>query len=364
MQPAELTQQPGNPAHALRQRYHELMAIQDPEQLAQEAFNTVRPLVGRGCSEQNWKKFQLNLKQASQRGLVGLQSFISNYMLKADKLGVIPSRGLQAESKIQALASLITEDVSDPYRLNPNQRQLKALVESYGFTVVLLEDDVDEFGRPIQKMWGDRSGGPVRHGKYTITHNPKPIPADMSPDYDWSHDDYDGPEDKRAGYSRSIADAIRDIDEIEAEQAANKRPPRPGRTSFESYSHNMHSIEWEFEDDSYKSPIANMVGEGDFPTLYFDVSYSVEKPEPRTWEYPGSPGGIADMNITCTGVSDGVNQIPLTPEQKNDLGGWFESYLQTDRREAERLNEACLEAASAPDEPSDDDYDRFRDMYR
>lgn len=128
----DLSQQGGNPTSELQKNYEVLMGINDPDELAQAAVQVVRPLVGRGFSEKNYTKFMQNLEQAQQRGVQGLQKFLTNYILKGSGLGV--------ESKEAAVASMLTEDVDDPIELTPYQQHLKALVESYGYHVALLSE--------------------------------------------------------------------------------------------------------------------------------------------------------------------------------------------------------------------------------
>jgi hypothetical protein len=53
----------------------------------------------------------------------------------------------------------------------------------------------------------------IRHGDYNIKHNPKPVPS-REHDYDYSHDDYQGPGDDRHGTSGSEQGARDEIDEI------------------------------------------------------------------------------------------------------------------------------------------------------
>jgi hypothetical protein len=53
----------------------------------------------------------------------------------------------------------------------------------------------------------------VKFQGYTITRNPKPGPSN-SFDWDWVHDDYQGPGDDRCGWSASLADAERAIEQI------------------------------------------------------------------------------------------------------------------------------------------------------
>lgn len=51
---------------------------------------------------------------------------------------------------------------------------------------------------------------------WTIEHNPKPIPTQMF-DWDFVHDDYDGPEDTRCGAAMSPEACLYCIREIEEE---------------------------------------------------------------------------------------------------------------------------------------------------
>ena len=56
----------------------------------------------------------------------------------------------------------------------------------------------------------------MRYQSYHITYWPPPIP-DRNHDYQFSHDDYDGPGDRRCGSAKSVEDAQKKIDEIEEE---------------------------------------------------------------------------------------------------------------------------------------------------
>lgn len=51
---------------------------------------------------------------------------------------------------------------------------------------------------------------------YVIEYDPPPIPG---PTFDWqyTHKDYDGPEDKRHGYSASVEACKAEIDDIEGD---------------------------------------------------------------------------------------------------------------------------------------------------
>lgn len=56
-----------------------------------------------------------------------------------------------------------------------------------------------------------------RTGKWWIVHAPPPIPKRMGCDWQFRHDDYDGPEDGRSGFGPSWADCVSQIQEMEAE---------------------------------------------------------------------------------------------------------------------------------------------------
>lgn len=131
--PRDLSAQAGNPTSEIQKHYSELMAIQDPDELIQAADTLVQPLIGHGFSPNNYKKFTMDLQQAARRGLLGIQSFLSNYMLKGSGLGVAES------NEIGAIASLICEDTNS-VKLSKRQIELKRLVENVGgFSVALLE---------------------------------------------------------------------------------------------------------------------------------------------------------------------------------------------------------------------------------
>lgn len=127
----DLSAQAGNPTSEIQKHYTELMAIQDPEELIQAADSLVQPLIGHGFSENNYRKFAMNLQQAARRGLTGVQMFLNNYLLKGSGLGV------QESTEIDAIATFLCED-TNTVRLTKRQIELKTLVESAGFKVVLL----------------------------------------------------------------------------------------------------------------------------------------------------------------------------------------------------------------------------------
>ncbi len=55
---------------------------------------------------------------------------------------------------------------------------------------------------------------PLRYGLWTITHNPPPIPI-RTADWQFVHDEYDGPDDDRSGYGPTAKDCIEQIQEME-----------------------------------------------------------------------------------------------------------------------------------------------------
>jgi hypothetical protein len=80
----QLSKSTQNPAGRINDNYQELMTIQDPAELRQRAECL---LAGGGISSTNAKKFRLTLQR--ETSLSRMQSFLTNFMLKADGLGVI-----------------------------------------------------------------------------------------------------------------------------------------------------------------------------------------------------------------------------------------------------------------------------------
>jgi hypothetical protein len=138
----DLLEQPGNPAYGLRQHYDMLMQMQDPEELKNAATDIVRQYLGKGITQANWRKFQHVLTK--KRDLFSVKKYITDYMMKAANLGVVPPAGGYRESTevggdvIMEVAGMLTEDTSIIRGLTPFQRELKEMVENYGFKVVLL----------------------------------------------------------------------------------------------------------------------------------------------------------------------------------------------------------------------------------
>lgn len=86
--PIPLTEQEGNPAYALRQEYTRLMAIQNPNELHDEAVKVVWPHRDRSMKRAKYQEFAATCWGLKDK-LVQLQSYLTNFMLKADGMGVI-----------------------------------------------------------------------------------------------------------------------------------------------------------------------------------------------------------------------------------------------------------------------------------
>lgn len=124
----DLSQKAGNPTHGLEQNYERLMQINDPDELKMAAVELAKSYVGKGMKPAGYQKFIRELERASQRGLEGLQFFLTNFMLAGSGMRVM-------ESAQEALSTYLTE--STCIRLTPRQREIKMLVESYGFYVAV-----------------------------------------------------------------------------------------------------------------------------------------------------------------------------------------------------------------------------------
>jgi hypothetical protein len=128
----DLSSQDGNPTSALQAYFEQIMSLEDPEEMVEMAISIVKPLVGKGMSEKNYNTFLKNLQKSAQRGIVDIQYYISNFILKGSGLGVV-------ENKISAMAYMITEDSSIFVDLNETQQYLKELIENHtNFSIVIL----------------------------------------------------------------------------------------------------------------------------------------------------------------------------------------------------------------------------------
>lgn len=81
---ATLTAIKGNPAQRIADQYESLMAITDLAELRAAALAV---LAGGGISPTNATRFRHTV--ARENTVARLQSFLTNFMLKADGLGVI-----------------------------------------------------------------------------------------------------------------------------------------------------------------------------------------------------------------------------------------------------------------------------------
>lgn len=134
--PRDLSTKGTNSTSELQRHYQQLMSIQDPDELTQAAINIVRPLVGKGVSEQNYRKFTTELQKAAMKGLTNIQMYISNYILSGSGLSV--GRGLKETIDIHNIGTMINEDINYIKELTPTQKRLKHLIESNTkFTVIL-----------------------------------------------------------------------------------------------------------------------------------------------------------------------------------------------------------------------------------
>ena len=110
----DLSQQEGNPTSYIKDNYQELMALadQDPEAAAQQVIQAAEQMVGRGFSQLNFKKLQMRVIKAAQRGAFGVQKFLSDYMLAGMGERAIYTKGQYED--VEAIGSLITEDPDMP----------------------------------------------------------------------------------------------------------------------------------------------------------------------------------------------------------------------------------------------------------
>jgi hypothetical protein len=125
----DLSQTSGdNPTKWIQRHFNELYEIAesgDAQLLVQTIVNGVRPLVGKGFSDKNFRTLKFNLEDSLRRGKSAMQiytGYINNYHLRGSGLGM--------ENNCQvAIASMITEDI-EPVQLTQYQLFLKNLVES------------------------------------------------------------------------------------------------------------------------------------------------------------------------------------------------------------------------------------------
>ena len=119
----DLSKISGNPTSALQDAYAKLMSIDDPQELYDAAIAIVKPLVGSGVSEANYRKFENTLYKNAERGVDELKYYLSMYILNGSGMGV-------ESNNIKAMASFITEDCDEIVDLTEEQLRLQKLVES------------------------------------------------------------------------------------------------------------------------------------------------------------------------------------------------------------------------------------------
>jgi len=132
--PRDLSGQAGNPTSWIQDNYETLMSMTDPDEIVNFVVDGVRPLVGRSFSDKNFRKLVNDIGRAAEKGRQSLQFYLTNYLLAGS--GMSP----RAVEDTQSIASMISEDIDDPtLRLTYRQQQLKRLVESYGYSVTLVQ---------------------------------------------------------------------------------------------------------------------------------------------------------------------------------------------------------------------------------
>ena len=124
---------PGNATSVLQAAYGNLMSIQDPEELKLAMIDTIKPLVGKGISRDKFERFNKIARGCDN--LTKLRYYVSNFILKGSGLGVV-------ESKAAAVASFLAEDADVIARLPKSAWRLKAIAESYGYHVCLLDRSI------------------------------------------------------------------------------------------------------------------------------------------------------------------------------------------------------------------------------
>lgn len=132
----DLTQQGGNISAWIEQNYARLMDQNaDPQEIIDLCMTAAKHFRGRSLSPMNFAKFARTLQQAAEKGMMEIQKYLTNYMLAGANMRGEPQRHY-AES-IEGIASMISEEI-EPV-LTIRQKRLKALVESYGYDVRLVD---------------------------------------------------------------------------------------------------------------------------------------------------------------------------------------------------------------------------------
>lgn len=108
----------------LTQEYGNLVQITDPYELAEAVINLATPLVGKGFKKETYDKFVMILNQKADEGLVQLQHYLTNFILRGSGLKVME------HTDPRAIADFITENTHETLYLTEHQKYLKRLVES------------------------------------------------------------------------------------------------------------------------------------------------------------------------------------------------------------------------------------------
>jgi hypothetical protein len=138
-------------------------------------------------------------------------------------LGMDPAEAAEyAASKSVPAAPMLTaaDAVASAFGHQARVAQMtEALVAARPILVGLQHETDHQVTRVLALIDAALAASPVqqvRYGRWMITYDPKPIPYRRN-DWDFVHDEYDGPEDRRCGTAASIAQAMAEIDEIEEE---------------------------------------------------------------------------------------------------------------------------------------------------
>lgn len=108
----------------LTQEYGRLVQITDPYDLVEAVIELATPLVGKGFRQENYDSFVRTLNQEAEKGLIQLQHYLTNFILRGSGLKVME------HVDPRSIAKFITEDIDQVRYLTDDQKYLKKLVES------------------------------------------------------------------------------------------------------------------------------------------------------------------------------------------------------------------------------------------
>jgi len=144
---ADLTAREGNPSSALSNAYQQLLAIENGSQFIKTVDGIVRPYIGKGFSQKNYRKLMNELERMNREladPIPEMQKYITNFILKGAGHGVVdPTRerrrgshvehvGDPATAEIMTMAALMEEDDIDD-----NFKEFIALANKKGLALVL-----------------------------------------------------------------------------------------------------------------------------------------------------------------------------------------------------------------------------------